>query len=117
MLSNETVGDLKNKVINTYKVVEDGETLFVREHEDEEVTIYYRNSKGQYHRRRGQAVNWKEEFKVGEQRCLNGKKHREDGPAFIRNDGGDNEYCLNGEFIPKKEFLKFMAKNRIRKLY
>lgn len=115
MLSNETVGDLKNKVINTYKVVEDGETLFVKEYENG--TIEYKNSNGGFHRKNGPAVIWKEEFKGGELWCLNGKKHREDGPAFIHNDGGDNEYCLNGEFIPKKEFLKFMAKNRIRKLY
>ena len=45
---------------------------------------------------------------------LNGKLHREDGPAYIRyykNGNISNErYCINDKYLTKQEFDKYIRK-------
>lgn len=100
-------------------MVEDGETLFVKEYEDG--TIYYTNYKEQYHRRKGPAVIWTSKSTsggAGESWYFDGILHRETGPAFIiYGKSTRNEYYLHGEKLTKKEFYKRLLKSRIQKLY
>ena len=51
--------------------------------------VWYLN--GKFHREDGPAVEWANGHKVW---CLNGKRHREDGPA-IECASGDKEWYLN----------------------
>jgi hypothetical protein len=44
---------------------------------------------------------------------LNGKRHREDGPAVEWADG-DKEWCINGELLPCKTQKEFEQLMRLR---
>lgn len=113
MLSNETVGDLSDRIINTFKVDEAGETLFMREYESGQIT--YTNSNEQLHRKNGAAFIW---IRHGESWYLNGKQHRDDGPAFIVYGQPENDaYYLRGEKLTKEKFYKKLSNSRIQKLY
>lgn len=71
-----------------------------------EVRVYETGTKewclnGSRHREDGPAL----EYSTGtKQWWLNGKHHREDGPA-IEWANGDKEWWLNGESLPEAEFL------------
>ena len=82
ILKKFNIGQIEGKCFIRYKGIE----------------LYYLN--GKLHREDGPAVcgdGDKEWY-------LNGKLHREDGPAIIGNTGWEYHY-INGEFIPKKEFI------------
>ena len=66
----------------------------------------WRNTKGLLHI----------EYACGD-RCwyINGKYHREDGPA-IEWANGDKSWYIKGKELTKQEFNKFIAKKRIGKL-
>jgi len=90
---------------------------------DDSKTIRWYNSKDQYHREDGPAVEWADGAKYW---YINGKHHREDGPAvecasgykawyingqLHREDGpaieyasGDKEWYINGERLTEAEF-------------
>ena len=57
---------------------------------------------GKIHREDGPAVEWPNGNKYW---YINGQLHREDGPAIVRTDGS-KEWYLNGERVTEKEFLK-----------
>ena len=59
---------------------------------------------GKYHRENGPAVEWADGTKAW---YLNNKLHREDGPAVERANGG-KEWYLNGEYLTEKEFNQRM---------
>ena len=53
---------------------------------------------GKLHREDGPAIVCRDGYKEW---CLNGKPHREDGPAVIAN--GDKFWCLNGKSVSEAE--------------
>jgi len=55
-------------------------------------TVLYRNSKGEFHRTDGPAVEWPD---VTTEWWFNGLKHRSDGPA-IEGANGDRYWYVNG---------------------
>ena len=65
----------------------------------EDKTEWYLN--GKRHREDGPAIEWSDGDKEW---YLNGKRHREDGPA-IESSNGDKEWYLNGEELSEEEFL------------
>jgi hypothetical protein len=75
-----------------------------------EVTVYadgrkYWHLNGKLHREDGPAIQYSDGDKSW---YLNGKLHREDGPAIQYSDG-DKYWYLNGEFLTEEEFNKRMA--------
>ena len=56
---------------------------------------------GKYHREDGPAIEWAAGSKTW---FLNGNLHREDGPAIEFADGG-KEWYLNGEQLTEEEFI------------
>jgi hypothetical protein len=75
-----------------------------------EVTVYTNGTKrwylnGKRHREDGPAVTY-----TNGDKCwwLNGKLHREDGPAMEDSDGS-KAYYLNGKYLTEEEFNKRMT--------
>ena len=64
---------------------------------------------GKYHREDGPACEYVNEY--GKSWYLNGKRHREDGPA-IEWDNGSKFWYLNGEEFSKKKWKKRIKKTR-----
>jgi hypothetical protein len=62
---------------------------------DENGTKRWYNSKGQFHRDNGPAIEHVDGYKAWYQ---NGKLHREDGPAQEYADGS-KLWCINGKWI------------------
>ena len=57
---------------------------------------------GKRHREDGPAVEWADGSKLW---CLNGKRHREDGPAVEWADG-DKSWYINGKEVTEAEVMK-----------
>jgi hypothetical protein len=75
-----------------------------------EVRVYKDGDKrwylnGKLHREDGPAVEWNDGTKFW---YLNGERHREDGPA-IECANGNKYWWLNGKFLTEEEFNKRMA--------
>ena len=66
--------------------------------------IWYLN--GKWHREDGPACEYSSGGKAW---YLNGERHREDGPAIEYSDG-NKEWYLNGEYLTEEEFNKRMKK-------
>ena len=67
---------------------------------------------GKYHRENGPAIKWAD---GSEFYYRNGKFHREDGPAVKCKNGYDS-YILNGKNYSKEEFNKEIAKRQQKSL-
>jgi len=72
-----------------------------------EIRFYYNGAKqwwlnGKLHREDGPAI----ESNGTKQWWLNGKRHREDGPAIEWNDGSKQWYLNNKRFLSEIEYLK-----------
>jgi len=61
---------------------------------------------GKLHREDGPACEWGDGSKCW---WLNGERHREDGPAHIGRDG-TKEWWLNGKYYNRKEFPEALGK-------
>ena len=72
-------------------------------------TVWYLN--GKYHREDGPAIEYKNGDKAW---WLNGNRHREDGPAIEWADG-DKEWYLNGIEYSESDWKKEVAKLRANK--
>jgi antitoxin component YwqK of YwqJK toxin-antitoxin module len=75
-----------------------------------EVKVYADGSKywylnGKLHREDGPAIEYSDGYKAW---YLNGKLHREDGPA-VEYSNGDKFWYLNGQLLTEKEFNERMT--------
>ncbi len=68
---------------------------------------FYYNSKDEYHREDGPAV---ERANSGKAWCINGKLHCEDGPA-VEYASGDKHWFINNEELTEEQFLQWRKDN------
>jgi hypothetical protein len=72
---------------------------------NEDGETFYYNKKGNIHRTSGPAII----SLIYKAWLIDGKLHREDGPAKVWVDG-TREYYLNNELLPEKEYLTRVSK-------
>jgi len=90
IIDNVQVGHQYDKKVTEKELIEDDSVISTV---DSIGTKRWKNSKGDYHREDGPAV---ETFEGDKHWLVNGKRHREDGPAVERANG-NKEWWLNGE--------------------
>jgi len=74
--------------------------------------MWYLN--GKLHREDGPAVEW---VTGGKQWWLNGKLHREDGPAVERANG-DKDWWFNGRYLTREAWLEIIPEDlKVRALF
>jgi hypothetical protein len=89
--------DSKNNIV-FYRVVKDEQLMYVYRERVEHRT---NDDLELLHRTDGPAV-WYKNNGI-KKWYLNGKLHREDGPAWIYNNGRE-DYYLNGKYLPKEDY-------------
>jgi hypothetical protein len=79
---------------------------------DEDGSIRYKNSKGEYHRTDGPAIEYANGTKIW---YINDKLHREDGPAIVFFDGTE-WYYLNQKRYSKEDWEEEVVKLKLKRL-
>ena len=65
---------------------------------------------GKNHREDGPAIEYSDGY---QEWFINGKRHCLDGPAFIDQTGGNKEYYINGKELSKSQFKKLVKHLKI----
>jgi len=73
-------------------------------------TVYTLNGKA--HRENGPAVEWSDGYNVW---YINGKVHREDGPAAI-SPNGSKYWFINDKQLSEKEFNQYVLQKNLNKI-